>query len=193
MTAVASAVKRIVRICAPALVLVALAVSCRSAPRAAVQSPLPALPDSLRGTLSRVGNEPGSVLVLTPARSSGGESGHPVELGGGQLRLLESVVGLEVMVEGRLTDDRSPAASPAGARVFEVAQFVVRAAEGVPALDGTLARTGGRDELVLRDGRRLQIERLPVLLRDQISARVFLAGPLSDAPASYGIISARSP
>lgn len=186
--------KTIVRISAPAILFAALlVVSCRSAPRGTDQAPLRALADSLRGTLSRVGSDPGSVLVLTPAQSSGGETVRPVALRGSQLPLLEGVVGLEVMVEGRLTEDRSTAAAPGGARVFEVAEFVVRAAEGVPAVDGTLARSGDRDELVLRDGRRLRIERLPPLLRDQVGARVFLAGSLTAAPASYGIISARRP
>jgi hypothetical protein len=42
-----------------------------------------------------------------------------------------------------------------------VDSFVVRASEGVRALDGTLRRGDGHDMLELRDGRRLTISRLP--------------------------------
>lgn len=131
-------------------------------------SPVPG--DTLRGTLRRVGSEPAVSYLLVDA------AGRAAALSG-EGALLERLTGLEVMVAG--------APGPEGFRVESVA---VRAANGVPAVDGVLAREGGRDVLVLADGRRAAIVRLPEALRGRTGARVWLAGPLDGDIDSFGIL-----
>ena len=129
--------------------------------------------DTLRGRLEVVGSEPGTSVVLLDGRGGG------VTLEG-ERALLLPLSGLEVMVRGR----------PDGPRTFHVERFAVRAADGVPAVDGVLAREGGRDVLVLEDGRRVPLAYTPEALRGMHGARVWLAGPLDRAPDSFGVIRA---
>lgn len=128
------------------------------------------LADTLRGTLRMTGSEPGIAFVLEDA------TGRATVLEGDRA-LLERLSGLEVAVRGI----RGPGA-------FRVHRLTVRAADGVAAVDGILAREGERDLLVLADGRRLDVPHLPQALRGRTGARVWLAGPLERAPDSFGII-----
>lgn len=153
---------------AAACALAALACT-RGAPAPAGASPAAA--DTLRGTVRVVGSEPGTLVVLRTA------AGASVTLLG-ERRLLERVAGLEVRVDGtRRADGR-----------FQVERVAVRAAEGVPAVDGVLVREGERWLLETADGRRLPVARLPAALRGQAGARIWLAGPLDRAPAAFGVI-----
>lgn len=135
-------------------------------------SPSSAGADSLRGPVDVVGSEPGTwTVVRTPAGD--------VALEGVDRRLLERLAGLEVTVWGRRQGMR-----------FAVERFAVRAADGVAAVDGTLAREGDGWVLVTSDGgRRLPVPHLPQALRGREGARVWLSGPLDRAPDSSGIIS----
>jgi hypothetical protein len=138
-----------------------------ASPAAAV----PAVPaDSLRGTLRITGSEPGVVFVLVDA------AGAATVLHGDRI-LLERLSGLEIAVRGT----REPGS-------FRVHTLSVRAGSGVPAVDGVLARDGRRDVLVLDDGRRVPIARLPESLRGRVGARVWLTGPLDGDIDSSGII-----
>lgn len=157
------------------LLACALAVaSCtRGAPADGTSSPVTA--DTLRGTVRIVGSEPGTSIVLEPA---GG--GAPVTLEG-ERTVLERLSGIEVAVEGE----------PLPPGRFRVARVRVRAANGIPAVDGVLAREGGRDVLVMHDGTRRVVARLPEALRGRTGARIWLAGPLDGDIDAFGIIADR--
>lgn len=128
--------------------------------------------DTLRGTLRITGSEPGVVYVVVDAAA------RSTELEGDRA-LLERLAGLEVAVEGEAV-----AGVP-----FRVVRVAVRAVEGVAAVDGVLAREGGRDVLVMHDGTRRPVARLPQALRGRTGARVWLAGPLEGDIDSFGVIS----
>ena len=139
--------------------------------------------DTARGTLMETGSEPNTMMVLQTADGTG------IVLGGPSLALLRRVAGLEVMVEGTRTNERAAVPTPGDARVFAVERFVVRAADGVPAVDGIVTVDRGQYWLVLADGRRMEARALPAELRTKNGgARVFLAGPLDRAPVAYGVI-----
>ena len=128
--------------------------------------------DTLRGTVEVVGSEPGTQTVLADGR------GGVVTLEG-ERRVLLALQALEVAVEGRMAEDP---------RRFLVERVAVRSAHGVPAVDGVIAREGGRLVLVTGDGRRLPVPHLPAQLAGKVGARVWLAGPLDRHPDTFGII-----
>jgi hypothetical protein len=128
--------------------------------------------DTLRGTLRITGSEPGVTYVVVDAAGRY----TPLE---GDRALLERLAGVEVVVEG----EGAPGVP------FVVARVAVRAVEGVSAVDGVLARENGRDVLVLADGTRRTVARLPEPLRGRTGARVWLVGPLDGDIDSFGVIS----
>lgn len=165
--------------------LMAIAVACQSAAHRSTDDrevPIQSTVDTVRGTLSLVGSEPGVELVLRPA------NGNPYAVIGGQLARLRALGKVEVMLAGRLTALKSMTASPMGLQVFEADKFVVRSADGIPAYDGTIALEGGKYVLISASGRRWPVDHLPVALRSLVGSRVFLAGPLDRDPVSYGVI-----
>jgi hypothetical protein len=127
--------------------------------------------DSLRGVVRITGSEPGVTFVVVDA------AGRSTALDGDRA-VLERLSGLEVAFRGE---------ARAGAP-FRVTRTEVRAANGVPAVDGVLARDNGRDVLLLRDGSRHVVARLPEALRGRTGSRVWLAGPLDGNLDSFGII-----
>ena len=142
--------------------------------------------DSVRGVLTLVGNDPLSVLLLTP---SVGALREPLALDGSAVHdALRHVVGLEIVVFGRRTRARAAAATPRGAPVFDVQRFFVRSADGVAATDGVLVSTEDGFALRLADGRTVPVAALPTSLHRMIGARVWLAGALTTAPQAYGVI-----
>lgn len=128
--------------------------------------------DTLRGTVRIVGSEPLTSVVLEP-----GGGGAVVTLEG-ERKVLERLSGIEVAVEGE----------PEAPGRFRVARVHVRAADGVAAVDGVLARDGGRDVLVLGDGRRVAVARLPEPLRGKAGARVWISGRLDGDVDAWGVI-----
>jgi hypothetical protein len=128
--------------------------------------------DTLRGTVEVVGSEPGTSVVLTDGR------GGAVTLEG-ERQVLLALQALEVTVHGRMMEDP---------RRFRVDRVAVRSANGVAAVDGTIARDGGRPVLVTGDGRRLPVPHLPAQLAGKVGARVWLAGPLDRHPDTFGVI-----
>ncbi|MEO8000184.1 MAG: hypothetical protein ABI852_22230, partial [Gemmatimonadaceae bacterium] len=126
--------------------------------------------DTARGIVRRVGNDPVSVLVLS---SGEGAKAKVLALAGAQLAQLNRASGLEVSVAGVLTDERSVAASPRGAFVFQVRHFFVRSADGQPAVDGVLNLQNGIYFLVAANGVRRNVPNLPTALREEVGARIF--------------------
>jgi hypothetical protein len=130
--------------------------------------------DTLRGMIQVVGSEPATWIVLQPSPEQA------VTLAG-QREVLEQMAGLEVVVRGR---------SEAGGE-FRVDAVTVRAANGVPAVDGVLHREDGGYVLRTTGGERFAVPHLPEPLRERVGWRIWLAGPLDRSPDSYGLI--RSP
>lgn len=126
--------------------------------------------DTLRGTVEVVGSEPATSVVLRTA------DGGAVALEGGRA-LLERAAGLEVRVEGAR-----------GPRAFRVDRMVVRAANGIPATDGVLVRSGAGWALRTAEGGTVAIAHLPEPFRGREGARVWMAGPLDRPADSYGIL-----
>lgn len=138
--------------------------------------------DTVRGVVRVVGASPATAVVLATA------AGDRVSVSGRAADALRGLAGLEVMTTGRHTGARDPMAAPRGLPVFEADRFVVRASDGVPAHDGVLLRQRDRWELLLDDGRRVAIAVLPPSLAGRVGKRVWLAGPLGEAPVTYGVI-----
>lgn len=148
----------------------------------------PASMDTLRGVVQRIGNDPVSVLVLTVSINGKRET-HALR--GDARVLLERVSGLEVVVRGSAKSELDMMAAARGAPVFEVTNFAVRAADGVPAVDGVLSEQGGKYVITTGDGVQHEVRSLPSQLRPQMGARVFLVGSLRETPAAYGVITPR--
>jgi len=147
------------------------AVACARGVPAAGAAAATAAADSLRGTIEVVGSEPATSVALL---MDGGARAVTLV---GERPLLDRLAGLEVAVWGSLLRPG----------VFRVDRVAVRAASGVAAVDGVLAREGAGWVLVTVDGRRMAIPRLPEALRGMAGARVWIAGPL-DHPDSFGVI-----
>jgi hypothetical protein len=142
--------------------------------------------DSVRGALTLVGNDPISVLLLTP---SAGAIREPLALSGPtQADALRHAIGLEIVAYGSLTGARSATVVPRGAPTFDVQRFLVRSADGVSATDGVLVAADTGFALRLSDGRDVPVAALPTSLRRMLGARVWLAGPLSAPPQAYGVL-----
>ncbi len=86
--------------------------------------------DTIRGVIRRVGNDPVSVLVLQT------RLGAVYSLRGPLLESLGRADGLEIVAHGTKTDQLDRSASPRGALVIEVKQFLVRRADGQVATYG---------------------------------------------------------
>lgn len=141
------------------------------APRPAPEEPVT---DSVRGRISIVGAAPVTRLVIR------GTTGPDVILHGdaAMVRALRSVQGLEIAAFGHLQADQ----------VLHVARFTVRAADGVPALDGTLQREDDGFVLVTADGRRHRLTHLPESLHPHAGHRVWIAGALDRPPEAFGVV-----
>ncbi len=137
--------------------------------------------DSLRAVVERVGSEPQTRLI---ARAANGTS---CALRADASALLAAAVGLEVTLWGVRTSG-APPMMPGTSCTFEVRRFAVRAANGVPAVDGIIRTEGSSFVLELASGERRELRDVPAALRSQAGARIFWAGPLNRAPQAYGIL-----
>jgi hypothetical protein len=111
--------------------------------------------DTARGVIALVGAEPNVSVQLR------GDAGGPVTLVGAPT--LASLSGLELWVAGRRSGG-----------VYEVRDFVVRAADGVPALDGILTERAGGLALALTNGDTTPISGAPEAIRPFIGKRVWV-------------------
>lgn len=152
--------------------VLALAACAQGAPRADRGGGERPAADTLRGVVEVVGAMPATSIALL---MDGGARAVTLEGEGGGLR---QVQGLEVTVWG---EEARPG-------VFRVDRFAVRAMDGIPAVDGVLARVGDAYVLVTEEGVRVPIARLPEALRGRVGSRVWVAGPPHREVDSYGII-----
>ncbi len=147
--------------------------------------------DTARGIVRRVGPEPTDQLALFVAASA------PLALTTNGTRdslalgaQLQAAEGLEIVVSGERTAQRSFRVAPTGAAIFRVTGFFVRASDGVEARDGVLRAIDQRWYLEQSDGSRQRVVDPPAALRDQVGARVFLVGPPDRSPQAFGILRA---
>jgi hypothetical protein len=126
--------------------------------------------DTVRGQLIWQGTEPARSVVLRTAKST-------IALSGMATTGMSKLVGSEIVVRGvRITP-----------RDVVVSDFFVRAADGVPAYDGTILPDGG---LKLTDGSGTKRVPLPSAMQGLTGARVWVA--VKDGrPFAYGLIANR--
>jgi hypothetical protein len=128
--------------------------------------------DSIRGTVSVTGTSfEKHVMVAEPGTH------RRLEIIGPLATTIGRVAGTEVTVSGSLS----------GAQL-EAKQFVVRVADGKPAIDGMLKTEGGSLFIVAADGMRTRIVAPPPPLVGKDGARVWITGDPAKGIASFGII-----
>jgi hypothetical protein len=126
--------------------------------------------DTLRGQLIWQGVEPARTVVLRVPDGN-------VSLSGMATTGMSKLVGSEVVVRGVRVSPRD----------VVVSDFFVRAADGVPAFDGTIQPDGA---LRLTDGSGVKRVPLPASMEGLVGARVWVA--LKDGrPIAYGLIQNR--
>jgi hypothetical protein len=126
--------------------------------------------DTLRGILAFQGEAPARAVVLQVGSNT-------VALSGMATTGLSRLVGTEVVVRGMTTSPRD----------IVVADYIVRAANGTPAYDGTLLDDG---QLRLTDGSGVLRVPVPPALQGLRGARVWIAVK-NGAATSYGLVGRR--
>lgn len=126
--------------------------------------------DSARGVLIWQGEEPTRTVVL---RTTDGK----LSLSGMATTGLAKLVGSEIVVRGVRVSPRD----------VVVADYYVRAADGVPAFDGVILEDGS---LRMSDGSGIKRVPLPSSMQGLTGARVWVA-PKDGKPLAYGLIQAR--
>lgn len=126
--------------------------------------------DTARGVIALVGADP---MIRVTLR--GDPRGTLTLIGAPSLSTLS---GLELWVAGRQRDG-----------VYEVKEFAVRAADGVPAIDGVLTERAGALSLVLANGDTAAITSAPAAIRPFIGKRIWVT--LSNGEVqTFGVIGA---
>lgn len=150
--------------------------------------------DSVRGTVTEIGNAPLTSMVLTTIR---GEAFALAPMDASR-DALQRTVGLDIVVYGEATGERQIGAAPTPLELFRVSRFEVRAVNGVAARDGIVTRAAATDSggaggwvLLTHSGERLAVPKLPSALQKTPGARVFLSGALDAPPVSYGVLANR--
>lgn len=130
----------------------------------------PAAGDSIEGVVRVVGVE--ALPRITLVMEGGGAA---LDLVGAPL--LSRVAGLKVAAIGTRTG-----------RTFDVARFMVIAANGVRAVDGVLTRQGNDVILVTPSGGWFTIENASPALRANVGHRVWISGVQDGQTVAYGVI-----
>lgn len=129
--------------------------------------------DTLRGIVKVVGGGIDAHPVVAP---HGG--GATVTLTGPHAATLRKVSGTEVWITG----------SRQGA-TMTVDRFLVRAVNGVPAMDGTVtARDGGFALMITGEHVEHPLGHPPTALRSHVGHRVWITGPLESDALTFGVI-----
>lgn len=137
--------------------------------------------DSVRGVIESVGSEPLTHLILRQ------HDGSTCAVRAAPDVITASVAGLEVTLWGS-RGNATPPTLPGVSCAFSATHYAVRAADGVAAVDGILRGDGARFTLELASGERRALRGVPAVLRTRVGARIFWAGPLDRAPATYGVL-----
>ncbi len=133
--------------------------------------------DSVRGVVTLVGTAPARQVMLRVT------SGAIFSMSGMATTGLAQLEGTEIVVRGMMISPRD----------VVVSDYLVRASNGIPALDGRLEGGDGGWWLELTDGSgRKRISAVPMLLQQMVGTRVWIAvRPGSASASAYGIIRAR--
>ena len=134
--------------------------------------------DTVRGIVTLIGVAPGQQVVL---RADNG--GSTVTLSGMATSGLSKLAGMEVVIRGIKVTPRD----------VVVSDYIVRAADGVPAFDGRLSEGSEGTYLQLTDGTgRKRIASLPSALRGLSGVRVWIAiAPGANTAHRYGLVTRR--
>lgn len=127
--------------------------------------------DTARGVIALVGADP---MIRVTLR---GDPRGTLTLAGAPS--LSTLSGLELWVAGRQSDG-----------VYEVKEFAVRAADGVPAIDGILTERAGALSLVRANGQTTSIAGAPAAIRPFIGKRVWVT-IVDGEVQTFGVIGER--
>lgn len=128
-------------------------------------------PDSASGIVSVTGTMFEHHLVLRTISKP-----IPLIAGSADSMALTNLAGVEVLVRGDLSDG-----------TMRVKSFTAMRVDGAPVVDGVVIDNGGRLFLKTSSGT-LLVGNPPAKLREMISARVWIGGPLDKGPNNYGVI-----
>ena len=134
--------------------------------------------DSVRGIVERIGSDPTTQLVVRAT------NGAVCAL---QLTGAPPIEALELTLWGR-RDLATATMIPGVSCTFTAARYAVRAVDGIAAVDGILRIDGTAYSIESADGARRPLRDVPSILRTQVGARIYWAGPRDSAPAAYGIL-----
>ncbi len=129
------------------------------------------MPDSVSGVVSVNGTSFDHHLVLRANDKVIALSVSPADS-----VALTNVAGVEVLVRGDLDGS-----------TMRVTSFTAMRVGGAPVVDGVLVNNAGQLYLKTSSGMRL-VGNPPAKLREMISARVWIGGPLDTGPNNYGVI-----
>lgn len=133
--------------------------------------------DTVRGIVTVIGVAPAHQVVL---RTDNGAN--TVALSGMATSGLSKLVGMELVIRGIKVTPRD----------VVVSDYIVRAADGVPAYDGLLSSGADGHYLQLTDGGRKRIASLPSALRGLDGVRVWIAiAPGSSSVHRFGLVTRR--
>jgi hypothetical protein len=143
-------------------------------PRPATSAPAgsTAVADSVRGTVSVVGTSFEKHVMIAERGTQ-----RRIEVTGALASMIGRVAGTEIAATGALSGTQ-----------LEAKQFVVRVADGQPAIDGTLRSEAGALFIVTADGTRTRITSPPPPLLGRDGARVWITGDPAKSVASFGFI-----
>lgn len=130
--------------------------------------------DTLRGIVRVVGSAADEQVIVRP------DAGGPmITLLGDQTTMLGRLSGVEIWVSGVRNSARS----------LTVDRFLVRAVDGIPAMDGKLvSRDGGVAIVTTADHAEHPIVNPPSALRARVGSRVWLKGTLETGAVTFGVI-----
>lgn len=157
--------------------------ACRHAPANDTDTLLPAAgPDTVRGVISIVGNEPQTTVSLTATDN------RPIVVRGDAAATLRAVNSIEVTLFGAYAGTVSDGSLPSEAPLFVANAFLVRAVQGVAASDGVLVRIESGFALQHVSGLLSVLRTVPEALQTHVGARIFWVGAYDAPPAAYGVI-----
>ena len=137
----------------------------------AVEVARESIPDSVQGVVSVTGTAFEHRLVLRAANKA-----ILLAADSADSAALTNLAGVETRVRGRLDGG-----------AMHVQNFTALRVDGAPVVDGILIDRSGQLFLKTLDGLWL-IGNPPSRLREMISARVWIGGPLDTGPNNYGVI-----
>jgi hypothetical protein len=152
------------------LMTVTLAVAASGCQRAVQATPPAFVPDTLSGIVSLTGTSFEQQIVLRSDRNA-----TVLSVSAADSAALSRMGGIEVMVFGR------------SGKPFRVDHFTAVSVAGARVVDGVLRDDGGHLVIETASGP-MPLGNPPAALRNLVSGRVWIGGPLDTGPNTYGVI-----